>query len=184
MTVALLLGGLALAWMAAAAALDWRGRRQPADRFDAIIVAGCRLRPDGTAGLTLRRRVEHAVQLWQAGTAPLVVLTGGAVHGAVRPEAAAAADVATALGVPASALVLETTSENTEANARCAAAILGPVRIVVVTDAYHALRCRRVFGRHFPVVASAGVLTTPKARARGALREVLSLIVYALRGRI
>src|SRR5512141_1327731 len=66
------------AWVAIALLLDIIGARSdPGGRWDAIVVAGCRVNPDGHASLSLVRRTEKAVELWRAGRAPIILLTGG-----------------------------------------------------------------------------------------------------------
>ena len=65
------LGTLSLAYVGGAVWLDRHGRRAPArDRYDAIVVLGCRVRPDGTASPALARRTRHAARLYREGLAP------------------------------------------------------------------------------------------------------------------
>ena len=171
-------------WLTAAAALDLYGARQrPEGVWDAIVVAGCRVRPDGSPSLALQRRTEAAVELWRQGLAPRIILTGG--MGDHPPtEAAAAAAHARKLGVPAQALVEEGRSTSTEENARFAAQLTGARRVVVVTDSYHVFRSRRVFARHFPEVAGFGSTPGAGPRIKGALREVPAIAYYGLKGRL
>lgn len=171
-------------WLLAALALDRLGRRPPPDgRWDAIVVLGCGVGPDGRPAPALRHRVERAVALWRQGLAPVIVFTGGL--GAHPPsEAEAAAAHARALGLPPSAVRLEDRSTSTEENARFTAALHPNARVLVVTDAYHVFRARRVFARHFPAVAAAGSVAPLPSRARGALREVAAVAWYALTGRL
>ncbi|MBX3246382.1 MAG: YdcF family protein [Myxococcales bacterium] len=178
------LGTLGLAWLLAALALDRHGLRRPAGRFDAIVVAGCRVTAEGEPTPALRRRCELAAELWREGHAPTVVLTGGV--GAEGPsEASVAARVVRALGVPDDAILLEERSTSTEENARHAASVLSPAaRVLVVSDAYHVFRCERVFARHFAAARGVGSRGQPWPRAQGALREVLAIAIYGLLGRL
>lgn len=173
-----------LAWLAAALALDRYGLREPPPGgYDAIIVPGCRVLPDGQPSVALARRTRHAVRLWREGRAPVIVLTGGL--GDYPPtEAEAAAAVARNLGVPDSALVLETRSHSTETNAAYAARLVPARRVLAVTDSYHVYRCRMVFRRHFAEADAVGTAPPPYYRLRGALREVLAVIDYGRRGRL
>ena len=185
--VALALAGL-VGWAAAAVALDTVGqRRPPTGPWDAIVVAGCRVDPDGRPSLALQRRTAHAVALWELGLAPVVVFTGGV--GANPPsEARAAADHAAALGLPPGAALLEDRSTSTEENAAFTATLMRDEglgdRVLVVTDSYHAFRAGRVFSRHFSEAFAVGSTPGPWVRARGSLREVAAVAVYKLRGRI
>ncbi len=184
--ILLTITALGVAYVATAAWLDRRGQRDaPAGaRYDAIVVLGCRVRADGTASPSLRRRAELAARLYADGLAPRVVLTGGV--GTYPPsEARAAAEIARRAGVPEDAIVLEERSTSTEENAREAAAQLGAgARVLVVSDAYHVTRAARVFGRHFAEVDGAGALGPPSQRVRGALREVAALLIYGALGRL
>lgn len=183
----LLLSGAVLlsGWGLGALALDAYGRRAApsSGKWDAVVVAGCRVMPDGRPSPTLARRVRRAVGLWKAGRAPLIVMTGG-VGENPPSEAEAAARLAHALGVPESALVRESKSKTTAENARFAAAVVDARRVLVVSDTYHVLRCEWLFGRHFAEVH--GVGSTPEAwpRVRFALREVGAVLVEALRGAV
>lgn len=180
-----LLGG-SLSWSALAWGLDryGQGRPDPQGRWDAIVVLGCRVFPDGRPSVALARRVEKAAELWAAGRAEVIVLTGGRGDtGVVEAEVAAA--VAESLGVPRSAMVLETRSTSTDENARFAAEAIAGRRVVVVTDAYHVLRSERVFARHFEEAHVVGTVS-PRwwARTQGALREVLAIAGYTVTGRL
>jgi uncharacterized SAM-binding protein YcdF (DUF218 family) len=185
----------ALRWVAIGGALSWsvlawgldrygQGRPAPQGRFDAIVVLGCRVFPDGTPSVALARRVQKAAELWSEGRAELIVLTGGRGDtGVVEAEVAAA--VAESLGVPRAAMVLETRSTSTDENARFAAEAIAGRRVVVVTDAYHVLRSERVFARHFDEAHVVGTVS-PRwwPRLQGALREVAALAGYAVQGRL
>jgi uncharacterized SAM-binding protein YcdF (DUF218 family) len=175
---------LGLAYLAAAAWLDQRGKREPPEgTFDAIVVLGCRVRPDGTASGALARRARHAAHLYAEGIAPKVVFTGG-VGDFPPSEASAAAAIARGEGVPDEVIVLEETSTSTEENAREASRLIGGGRVLVVTDTYHAFRAERVFARHFESAVAVGRSGTGPERARGALREVGAVTAYAVLGRL
>jgi len=175
---------LVTAWLLSALLLDRYGRRGRGDRhlndggWDAIVVAGCAVMPDGSPSRALRRRTERAVELWRQGIAPVIVLTGG--RGGDRPaEARAAASYARErLGVPATALLIEDRSSTTEENARFTRDVLDAAAVVVVSDAYHIFRCERVFSRYFRRVGSTSAAASP--RVVGALREVGAVMLYAL----
>ncbi|MDP2305725.1 MAG: YdcF family protein [Pseudomonadota bacterium] len=175
---------LALAWAAGALTLDtWGKSQEPRGAYDALIVAGCRVYPDGRPSPALEWRVRKAVGLWKAGIAPRIVFTGG-LGDHPPTEAEASAKLAGELGVPRSAMVLEDRSTSTDENARNAAKALGvegaSARVLVVTDAYHVFRARRVFDRYFGEVDAVGSTYGRWTRIRGALREVLAVTKYGL----
>lgn len=171
-------------WCLAALLLDRLGlRHEGVGSYDAIVVAGCQVGPDGLPSEPLRRRTLAAVELWRQGRAPLILFTGGV--GTHPPsEALAAANLAWSLGVPTDAIRLEDASTSTEENARFAADRHGFQRILLVTDAYHVVRATRVFRRYFPQVDGWGTRGPLGARTWGAMREVCALAVYTLLGRI
>ena len=177
-----------VAWLGAALALDQHGGRPPVGAYDLIIVAGCRVRPDGQPSLALQRRVDHALRLYAQGHAPKVMVTGG-IGDFPPSEAEAAAAYALARGLPEAALLREAESTSTEENAAYAAALvkdhgLPAARVLVVTDAYHTFRARRVFARHFAEAEAAGSRPAARVRVRGALREVLAVAGYLVAGRL
>ncbi len=182
-------------WLAAAVALDINGHRgDPGGHWDAIVVAGCPVRPDGQPTAALMRRTTKAVELWQKGLAPVIVLTGG-VSKWPPAEAVAAARFARELGVPEAALMIEDRSKTTAENARFARKLAlfdsdhapttgnddsrqggarSGLRIIVVTDSYHVRRCEWLFGAYFDNVAGVGVTSPLFERGKGAFREAIA----------
>lgn len=155
---------------------------KPVHTAQAIVVLGARVLPGGEPGSALRARVERAVALFHEGLAPLLVLSGGV--GAHPPsEAQVMREVATALGVPEEACVLEERSRSTRENARYTSELLrarGITDVVVVSDAYHLFRARRSFrleGFEVRTVAAAldGRNVSLVDRARWTIREALAI---------
>jgi uncharacterized SAM-binding protein YcdF (DUF218 family) len=173
-------------WLLAAFALDRVGSAPvPSGRhYDAIVVAGAGVLAGGRPGRPLEARVTRAVELFHAGFADRIVMTGG-VGSHPPAESIVAARLAESLGVPPSALLLEEVSTSTEENALETARLLGPnAEILLVTDRFHVFRARRVFARHLAHVDAVGSVCSPWPRFRGAMREVIALIGYRVRGRI
>lgn len=186
------IGMLGTLWTMSAIGLDQVGSREPPPGpYDAIIVAGCRVLPDGRPSVALARRVDRAIELWRAGLAPRVVFTGGL--GDVGPsEASSAARYAEGRGLVAGTALLEEQSTSTWENARFAADMLertlgrdrSAIGVVVVTDRYHVVRAKRVFQRHFGTVEGAGTTGPVDARLPGSFREVPVLVWYGLTRRL
>jgi uncharacterized SAM-binding protein YcdF (DUF218 family) len=131
---------------------------------DAIVVLGCALDENGGPTPALERRTRHGIALYRAGTAPLLVLSGG---GHPRPEAAAMVEIARAAGVPEAALLLEDRSRNTFENAAFTVPLLaerGATRVVVVSDFYHLPRARLMFRLAGLAVAAAAAPPRPPLR--------------------
>ena len=127
-------------------------------KADAIVVLGCRLRPDGTPSRRLRRRVVRAVELYRAEAAPLMLFSGG---GGPVAEAEVMRGLALAAGVADAALVCELDSNNTVENACYTARLLRRrclSRIVLVSDRTHLPRAALLFRlAGLEVVGRAGV---------------------------
>jgi uncharacterized SAM-binding protein YcdF (DUF218 family) len=112
----------------------------------AIVVMGA-AQYDGRPSPQLAARLDHVVELWDAGLAPLVVVTGGKRPGDRFTEAEASARYLEARGVPASAIVEENEAHNSYDSLHGVHELLaarGIDRILLVTDPYHSLRSRLV----------------------------------------
>jgi uncharacterized SAM-binding protein YcdF (DUF218 family) len=166
--LALALGALSIAWLLGALALQRAGVARPSKTFDAIVVLGCAVRPDGTPGPAFRRRIALGCELLRAGHAERLVITGGRVRSPIAEADAARSYIAASSLAPIDALVLETEARNTRENAQRTRAMLGEARVLVVSCSWHVPRARRVFARVFTNVECAGA----PGSLRGALREV------------
>lgn len=120
---------------------------------DAIVVLGGGLhygwmhRENVDADDLKSSRIAAGARAWLAGRAPRVILSGGG-GGRHGSEAEMMARAITRLGVPRTALLLETRSRSTEANAENTRAIAEPLglrRVLLVTSAVHMPRAERVF---------------------------------------
>lgn len=169
-------------WCALAGWLVVHGRGAPTSAsWDQIVVLGCSVEPDGSPSRCLERRTRHAVALWHTRPRTRLVLTGGVAPGH-RAESEVAAELATHLGVPPESMDLDHTSTSTWENAFAAEPFLDGTSLLVTND-FHAWRAARVFR----------CVTTPEVStvraewwetAYGALREVLAVFAYAVRGRL
>lgn len=184
-----------------AAGLEWLGHRATRDAasaadVDAVVVLGCRVRPDGSASPTLVRRTEAGAALARALPDACLVLSGGVLPGAPRAEADAAAEHVR--GLAPERVLRDVRSTTTDANAEEVARLLqreldsgrfgagrtlAELRLVVVTDAYHLPRSMRLFRRAFRSVRGHGVIGSPSGRVRGALREAFVVVAYLARGK-
>lgn len=119
---------------------------------DAIVVLGGGVHPDGTLPPVARARVERAVELFESGVAPRLILSGRCGLSAPEPavtEAAAMAEYAAGFGVPRRAMFLEDDAKDTLGNAYFTwREFLEPndwTSIRVVTSDYHLSRAAWVF---------------------------------------
>ena len=180
----------------------------PADLpvVDAIVVLGGGIREDAL-GVNLNLaadRVWFGAKLFHAGRAPLVILSGGSSEelGTIWPEARAMAAFITDLGVPESALMLESESRTTRENAIDTQRLLqarGLHRILLVTSAQHMPRALATFRKlgidaiaaptdfeSSPPTGSWLLYWMPDSaaleRSSRALKEYVGLWIYRLRG--
>ena len=119
------------------------GRSDEARAVDAIVVMGA-AQYDGRPSPQLAARLDHAVNLWNEGRAPRVIVTGGNQEGDRFTEASASAAYLVERGVPSSAIVQEDAGSTTHDSLDRARALVGESvqTVLVVTDPYHALRSK------------------------------------------
>jgi len=114
---------------------------------DALVVLGA-AQWDGRPSPVFQRRLDHAADLWAAGVAPRIVVTGGKQAGDRVTQGFAAYDYLRGRGVPDEALLVEVNGTDTYTELAASAGILRTAgvgdRVVLVTDGYHALRTRIV----------------------------------------
>jgi len=172
---------------------------------DAIVVLGGALRGDthwsSLGDLNAQAdRLVHAVDLYKAGKAPRLLVSGGASRGA-RSEAQQMEQILGVMGVPHRAILRESESRDTRDNARYSAIILKGkkmTRILLVTSAFHMRRARAAFEAEGLEVIPAPtdyqrLVSTPSVppwlptvqdleRTTIALREFVGYWVYRWRG--
>jgi len=143
------LGALAVALVVPVAWVQLTGhaRVRPSveavEPVDAILVLGAGLRPDGTPSTYLRRRVDAAAELYHAGVADRVVLSGDGQprrDGTPYDEPASMREWILARGVPDEALTLDRDGLDTTASCRRTVDLTGARTAVVVTQDYHLRR--------------------------------------------
>jgi uncharacterized SAM-binding protein YcdF (DUF218 family) len=122
------------------------GRSDEARSVDAIVVMGS-AQYDGDPSPQLAARLDHVVELWPQGVAPLVVVTGGKRPEDRFTEAEASAAYLIDRGVPQGAILQENAGTNSYESLQGVAELLaaqGLEDVLIVTDPYHALRSRLI----------------------------------------
>ena len=119
------------------------GRSDEARSVDAIVVMGA-AQYDGRPSPQLAARLDHAVDLWNEGLAPVVIVTGGNQEGDRFTEASTSAAYLVERGVPSSAIVQEDAGSTTHDSLDRARALVDESieTVLIVTDPYHALRSK------------------------------------------
>ena len=152
---------------------------------DAIGVLGA-AEYDGRPSPVYRARLDHALELYHRGIAPLIITLGGS-GGDAYSEGSVGAEYLIGKGVPEENIIAETESRNTEESARRIAVIAranGLRRLVIVSDGTHMFRIHAICAAE-----GLDVLTSPRARpavddktltAERVAHEILSYTLWRL----
>jgi uncharacterized SAM-binding protein YcdF (DUF218 family) len=137
------IAGLLVIYVAVTFAQVWNASRQDhADTADAIVVLGA-AQYDGRPSPVFEARLNHARELYDAGLADTIVLTGGKQDGDRFTEGYSGYKYLVDQGVPDGALVLEDQGTNTWEQLAAASRILGDqgrTDVLLVSDPYHSYR--------------------------------------------
>jgi len=128
---------------------------------DAICVFGA-AEYDGRPSPVFRARLDHALELYRRGMAPLIITLGGP-GGDQYNEGTVGEDYLESQGVPEEDIIAETESRNTEESARRVAVIAranGLHRLIIVSDGTHLFRIHAICAAE-----GLDVLTSPRPQA-------------------
>lgn len=116
-------------------------QRRPAD---AIVVLGA-AQYNGRPSPVLRARLDHGVELFHQGLAPLVIVTGGTAVGDRESEATVSRRYVLARGVPDTAVVVRPEGRSTEASMEAVGRWLAERHldsVLLVSDPFHMCRLK------------------------------------------
>jgi len=134
---------LLVAYVAATFGQVWWASTQDAARpAEAIVVLGA-AQYNGRPSPVFAARLDHAVTLYQADLAPVIVVTGGEGFVGEETEARVADRYLQDRGIPAEALLLETHGRSTWESLRAARRFLadrGIDEVLLVSDPWHSFR--------------------------------------------
>lgn len=119
--------------------------RDEANRADVIIVMGA-AEYRGRPSPVLRARLDHAVDLYRAQYAPLILTTGGAGGDPKFTEAEVGRSYLIDRGVPPERVVVENQGETTAQSLATAFEIMQRMNLrscIVVSDGYHIFRAKK-----------------------------------------
>ncbi len=166
----------------------------PPRKADAVVVFAGGVGESGQAGEGYEERVKQAVQLYQQGYAPEILLISGFTR--IFREADVMALLTESLGVPDAAIRKETRVGSTKdyvLQVKETARQRGWKRILLVTSPYHGRRADLTFRRNAPGLqvvhtpahesgyyAPHGAITYKQLR--GILHEMFSILYYRLKG--
>lgn len=163
------------------------GRHDTRHHADAIVVLGA-AQYNGRPSPVLAARLDHAIDLYLAGYADYFVVTGGKLAGDRYTEAASERTYALARGVPASAILAETTGRTTLESMQHVQALFqqnGLHTAVFVSDRTHMLRVLRLAADQGIEAWSSPTDTSPtdsdpKLHFDSVVHEVGAMAVYLL----
>jgi vancomycin permeability regulator SanA len=149
------------------------------------VVFGAEVHRDGHASVSLRDRVRTAAQLYKAGLAGRLLMSGAQGVGEPVNETAVMRSLAIGFGVPAAAIDVDPKGYNTAATVRDTVPVLraaGDGRVAVVSDFFHLPRVKLAYER-----SGYDVITVPSRAhripqtTRLVVREIPAFWVYYLR---
>ena len=132
-------------------AVVWRAARQDQRRAAGAVVVLGAAQYNGRPSPVLKARLDHAVQLYGEGLAPLLVVTGGIGSGDRESEATVGRRYLLGLGIPDSAVVVLAKGKDTDETVATVAEWSrerGVSEVLLVSDAFHLARLRVVARRH------------------------------------
>jgi len=186
LATAAIVGTLLLAAITAYRIWD-QGDRDERRPSDAIVVLGA-AQYDGKPSPVFEARLSQAVDLYRAGIAPVLVVTGGKAAGDRTTEAATARAYARERGIPDGAILSEDRGRTTLESLLGVAALFrtnGLSSAVFVSDRTHMLRVLRI-ATDEGIVAWGSPTTTspidadPGLAVEATIREIAALTVYFL----
>ena len=166
-----------------------QGDRDEQQAADAIVVLGA-AQFNGTPSEVFEARLQHALELYKAGVAPYLVVTGGKLPADRTTEAATARKWAIAHGVPANRILSENQGRNTLESLEAVAVIFrkeGFKSAVFVSDQTHMLRVLRMASDQGIVGYGSPTRTSPTdldpvRRQKAMLHEMAGLAAYYFGG--
>ena len=167
--------------------IDRRSAQSDLRQADVILVLGSAVWPNEQPSPSLRARTERAIELYQLGYAPRLLLSGGL--GRYPPEEAEVMRrLALAAGIPEQALILDQEARSTRESITSARGIMqegGWETALIVSDPFHIQRALLMaadagFEAYGVPALHSPTYTIPSRRVFYTSREVLALWYYLL----
>jgi uncharacterized SAM-binding protein YcdF (DUF218 family) len=154
---------------------------------DAIVVFGA-AEYSGRPSPVLKARLDHALDLFHRGVAPVVITTGGAAADPKFTEGGVGKDYLMRHGIPERSLIAETQGRDTSESATRVGVIMhanGLHSCIAVSDAYHVFRIRKLLEHEGigPVYTAPRPDSRPHGvfqRAFAVLREATSYMLWRI----
>ena len=170
-------------------AIWWNARQDSRPASDAIVVLGS-AQYNGVPSSIFEARLEHAITLYGAGVAPVIVTVGGRAAGDEFTEAEAGQEYLANSGIPGDALLAVPEGVDTLESMRVVSAAFGErgwTSAVLVTDPWHAMRAERMAQDAGIEAVSSPTRQGPAVETRGTqfryiLRETAAYLLYRVTG--
>jgi len=167
----------------------WTARQDERPVSDAIVVLGS-AQYNGTPSPIFEARLDHALDLYNAGVAPTIITVGGRQTGDRFTEAEAGLLWLAEQGVPEEALRAIPDGSDTLASMQVVAALFvsqGLSTAVLVTDPWHAMRATRMAQDSGILATSSPTRQGPAVQTRSTqvryiARETAAYLFYRLTG--
>ena len=143
---------------------------------DAIVIFGA-AEYSGRPSPVLRARLDHALDLFHRGLAPVIITTGGAAADPIFSEGGVGRDYLMRHGVPERSLIAETQGRDTAESALRVGVIMranGLHTCVAVSDAYHVFRIRKLLEREG--IGPIYVAPRPDSKPRSAMQRAIAVL--------
>ena len=160
-------------------------RRDDAKKSDAIVVLGA-AQFNGRPSKVLQARLDHAIDLYNKGIAPTIVVTGGNQPGDRFTEAGTSATYLHEHGIPESVIKQEKTGRSSWESLAAAAAILkrtNQTHVVLVSDPYHSARIEDI-AHELGLHAVTSPTRTSPIKGAGEWRRMFTETIRVAAGRI
>ena len=184
--IAIALFALFLTYLSVVFVQVWlAARRDDARPADAIVVLGA-AQFDGRPSKILTARLDHAVDLYRRGIAPVVVVTGGKQAGDRFTEASVGATYLHDHAVPERALLRETTGRTSWQSLAAASRFLKERKltsVVLVSDPYHSARIEDL-AHDVGLKAATSPTRTSPIKGAGEWRRFVTETIRVAAGRI
>ena len=170
-----------IAYLGVVGMVCWKETHVPqTEGYDAIVVLGAQVKPDGTPSVQLQWRLDAAYGAWQERQC--LIVTCGA-QGSNEPDAEGRVMKAylMGLGVPESQVLVDDTSFNTRQNLENAAALLqnsGVETVLIVTSDYHLPRAMALAEDQGLTATGLGSPTKPEYWIKNNAREAIAWLKY------
>ncbi len=167
----------------------WTARQDERPVSDAIVVLGS-AQYDGTPSPIFEARLDHALDLYNAGIAPMIITVGGRQSGDRYTEAETGLLWLETEGVPAEAMMAIPDGTDTLKSLQAVAGVFaeqGLTTAVLVTDPWHAMRATRMAGDAGLSAFSSPTRQGPAVQTRSTqfryiARETAAYLFYRLTG--